>query len=203
MANTNPAHIVLCNVRLSYANLTTPRSINGGEAKYSATILVPKASNQKVLIDTAIKVATEAAKAKHGQAFPMQPKHNVYDGDGVKPSDNQPFGAECKGHWVFTASNKLKPTIVDGNMQEILNPTEIYSGMYANVGLDFFGYNAPQNKGISASIVNVQKVSDGEPLGGARVSAEDDFTSLGQPTQPPPQYQQPTQYPNNNGTSLL
>lgn len=191
MANTNPAHIVLSNVRISYEHLLAPYSQNGQEAKYGATILVPKsdvAGRQK--IDAAIQAAIQNAKQKHGQAFPSQPKISVHDGDGVRPSDNQPFGEECKGHWVFTASNKQKPGVVDAALQPILAPSEIYSGMYANVGVTFFGYNAPQNKGIGVALDNVQKVKDGEPLGAARATAEDDFTPIA-----PPGYAQPPAVP--------
>ncbi len=79
---------------------------------------------------------------------------------------------------MFTASSKTRPGVVDGNMQAILDPAQLYSGMYANVGVTFFGYNAPQNKGIGVALDNVQKVADGEPLGGARASAEDDFAPV-------------------------
>lgn len=89
MANTNPAHVVLTNVRLSYTHLTEPWSSPGSDKKrYGATILVPKASaDNKAKIDAAIRAATEAARAKYGAAFPAQPKHSVNDGDGVRPSD--------------------------------------------------------------------------------------------------------------------
>lgn len=176
MANTNPAHIVLTDVRLSYTHLTEPyASQTGQEPKFSATVLVPKASGQKAKIDAAIAAAAQRARERYGQAFPVQPKVSVHDGDGVRPSDGQPFGDECKGCWVFTASSKNRPQVVDMNLQPILDPTELYSGMYANVGVTFFGYNAPQNKGIGVGLENVQKLRDGEPLGGARASVEDDF----------------------------
>lgn len=131
-------------------------------------------------IDAAIRAATEKARQKYGAAFPAQPKISVHDGDGARPSDGQPFGAECKGCWVFTASSKTRPGVVDGNLQPILDPAQLYSGIYTNVGVTFFGYNAPQNKGIGVALDNVQKVSDGEPLGGARASAEDDFSPIPQ-----------------------
>lgn len=179
MATTNPAHIVLHNVRLSYVHLTQPYSQNGGDPKYSAVVLVPKnPAENRAKIDAAIRAATEKARQKYGAAFPAQPKISVHDGDGARPSDNQPFGEECRGCWVFTASSKTRPTVVDGNMQAILDPAQLYSGMYANVGVTFFGYNAPQNKGVGVALDNVQKVADGEPLGGARASAEDDFTPI-------------------------
>lgn len=177
MPNTNSAHIVLRNVRLSYTHLDKPYAQNpGNDPKYSATILVPKnpASN-KAMIDAAIAEATRKAIEKYGKAFPAVPKVSVHDGDGTRPSDGQPFGDECKGCWVFTASSKTPVTVVDLNLQPILDAVQIYSGMYANVGVTFFGYNNPQNKGIGVALDNVQKTADGEPLGGQRASAEDDF----------------------------
>lgn len=182
--NNNPAHIVLTNVRLSYVHLDQPYSQNGGEAKYSAVVLVPKQpGTNRAKIDAAIRAAAERARSKFGAAFPAQPKISVHDGDGVRPSDGQPFGEECRGCWVFTASNKQRPGVVDLNLQPILDSTQIYSGMYANVGVTFFGYNAPQNKGIGVALDNVQKIADGEALGGGRVSADDDFAGLAAPAQ--------------------
>lgn len=204
MANTNPAHVVLKNVRISYEHLNSPYAQNPGqEPKYSATILVPKSSAEnRAKIDTAIAAATERARAKFGNAFPAAPKISVHDGDGTRPSDGQPFGEECRGCWVFTASSKQRPEVVDAGVQPILNPAEIYSGMYANVGVTFFGYNAPQNKGIGVGLETVQKIADGEPLGNGRASAEDDFTPVEQAgqtstgyQQPPQQYAAPAGYP--------
>ncbi len=91
--------------------------------------------------------------------------------------------------------------MVDGNLQDILDPTAIYSGMYANVGVSFFGYNNPQNKGIGVSLDNVQKIADGEPLGFTRASVEDDFQPLsaepqqGYSTYPPEPQQGYSAYP--------
>ena len=201
MANANPAHIVLHNVRLSYVHLDRPyASQPNQEPKYSATILVPKSPPEnRAKIDAAIAAATQRGREKFGQAFPVQPKTSVHDGDGTRPSDGQPFGEECKGCWVFTASNKDQPSIVDGALQPILNPTEIYSGIYANVGITFFPYNAPQNRGVGVALDNVQKIADGEPLGGERPSAEDDFQPIAAQPAAYPQtaYSQPaaTGYP--------
>ena len=192
MANTNPAHIVLRNVRLSYVHLDKPYAQQpGSEPKYSATILVPKNSDGKAKIDAAIQAATQAAIAKHGRAFPANPVTSVHDGDGLRPSDNQPYGDECRGCWVFTASSKQPVSVVDVNLQPILDPTEMYSGMYANVGITFFGYNNPSKKGIGVGLENVQKIGDGEPLGGNRASVEDDFAPLGNSVQTPAYFQQP------------
>lgn len=79
--------------------------------------------------------------------------------------------------WVFTASSPQgrRPGVVDANCQPILDPTEIYSGIYGRVAVDFFPYNFAGKQGVGCSLCNVQKLSEGEPLGATRPSAEDDF----------------------------
>ena len=179
MANNNPAHIVLANVRLSYTHLDKPYSNNGGEPKYSATILVPKtdpANKQK--IDAAIRAATARMREKKGNSFPAAPKTSVHDGDGVRPSDGQPFGDECKGCWVFTASSKTQPDCRDQYKQPLLDGSELYSGVWAHVGVTFFGYDSGSNKGIGVALDTVMKARDGEPLGFMRASADDDFADI-------------------------
>ncbi|MDM0258255.1 DUF2815 family protein, partial [Clostridioides difficile] len=54
--------------------------------------------------------------------------------------------------------------------------TEVYSGCYGRVSINFFPYNSAGNKGIGCGLQNVQKLADGEVLGGARASAEADFS---------------------------
>ena len=55
-------------VRLSYCNLTTPRAaMQGGEPKYSVTLLIPKTDTAtKMDIDNSIKQHTRMALAKSG-----------------------------------------------------------------------------------------------------------------------------------------
>lgn len=173
----NPTHIVTGKVRLSYVHLFTPyANPNGnGEAKYSATILLPKSDIEtKRRLDEAIQAAIQAGIAKtwNGQKPPIL-AIPVYDGDGTRPSDGMPFGEECKGHWVFTASSKQAPQIVDLGLDPIINQSEIYSGIYARVSVNFFPYSNSGKKGIGCGLGNVQKLEDGEPLGGRTTAAED------------------------------
>lgn len=168
-------------VRLSYANLTTPRAAQqDGEPKYSVTLLIPKSdAATKADIDAAIQAAANEAVAKvwNGARPPML-KVPIYDGDGVRPS-GVPFGDECKGHWVMTASTKNKPQVVGiDNINCELSPADIYSGMYGRVTVRFFGYSNSGNKGIGCGLGNVLKTRDGEPLSG-QASAASDFAGLG------------------------
>lgn len=181
MGNQNIQDVVTGKVRLSYVHLFTPYAgQQGGEPKYSTTILVPKTDiATKQRIDAAINAAINAAiqegvSSRWNGVRPPVIAIPVYDGDGVRPSDGMPFGEECKGHWVFTASSKQAPEIVDLSMQKILSQTEIYSGIYARVSVRFFSYASNGKKGIGCGLGPVQKLEDGEPLGG-RVSAVSAF----------------------------
>lgn len=164
-------------VRLSFCHVWQPQApLNGqGDAKYSVTLLIPKNDVQTL---NAIYAAMEAAKQEGvsstwGGNLPPIVKYPIYDGDGVR-SSGEPFGEECKGHMVITANSKAQPGVVDINVQPILNQSEVYSGCFARVNLNFFPYSNSGNKGIGCGLNCVQKVADGEPLSGG-VSAEEAF----------------------------
>lgn len=183
-------------VRLSYANLITPRAAKqGGDPKYNVTLLIPKTDNAtKMDIDNSIRVAyEEGVSKKWGGAHP-QPKVIVHDGDGLRPS-GLPFGEECKGHWVLTASTKNKPQVVGiDNVNCELAPNDIYSGMYARVTINFFAYDTAGSKGVGCGLGNVMKTRDGEPLSGGASAASDfaDFNTT--PAAAPAYGVQPQQY---------
>ncbi len=197
-------------VRLSYINVVTPRAPQqGGEPKYSVTLLIPKSDfATKADIDSAIQAAAQAALAKvWGGVRPPQIKTPIHDGDGVRQS-GEPYGEECKGHWVITASTKMKPQVVGmDNINVELAPSDIYSGMYGRVTIRFFGYSNSGNKGIGCGLGNIMKTRDGEALAGT-ASAASDFAAVGNaivqpqntdassvwgaPMPAAPAYQQPT-----------
>lgn len=174
--------ITINNVRFSYANLFQPKApFNNpnGEPKYSVTILVPKANTEaKALIDREIaRVMEDAVSSRWGGVRPPQPAVCVHDGDGPRPSDGSAFGAECRGCWVFTASSKQAPFVVDGQVQPIIDPTQVYSGMWANVCVTFYAYNQAGKKGIGCGLNGVQKLRDDTPLS-SRVTAQEAFQAI-------------------------
>lgn len=206
--------IVTGEVRLSYVNVFQPKAPQNsqGEPKYSVTVLVPKTDvSTKQAIDAAIQQAINEAREK-GIQLPPMPAIPIHDGDGKKQSGEE-YGAECKGHWVFTASSKNKPEVVDANLQPIISPTAIYSGCYGRVSLRFYPYNSAGRKGIGCGLGNVQKLRDGELLGGG-TTAKEDFGRFAAPAAPvypqqnpypQPTYQQQNQpvAPHKNGYGFL
>ena len=192
MYQNDPMKVLTGEVRLSYCNLTTPRaSQQGGEPKFSVTLLIPK-TDTTTDIDAAIQAAAQEALTKvWNGARPPVLKVPIHDGDGVRPS-GVPFGDECKGHWVITASTKNKPQVVGiDNINCELAPSDIYSGMYGRVTIRFFGYSNSGNKGIGCGLGNVLKTRDGELLSG-QASAASDFAGIGAaPAAPAPNYGAP------------
>ena len=160
-------------VRFSYANVYEPKSVNGGDPKYSISLIIPKSDKEMVKkINAAIEIAKKEGLSKLGGKIPGNLKTPLRDGDIDRPADEA-----YENSYFINANSSIKPGIVDKNKQHILDTTEFYSGCYGRASLAFYAYNANGNKGIAAGLQNLQKLSDGEPLGG-RSRAEDDFDDI-------------------------
>lgn len=209
MANEQATNVTTGEARLSFVHLFQPHANQPGqEPKYSTTILIPKsdtATMQRIYAAIAAAIEKGVAGVWSG-ARPPQPKTPIWDGDGVR-QNGEPFGPECKGHWVLTASSKQQQQVVGPDMSPIIDQTKVYSGVYGRVNINFFPFSNSGNRGIGAGLGPVQILRDGEPLGG-RVTAEQAFggapagVGYQQPShQPPagweqsapPQYGQPAQ----------
>jgi hypothetical protein len=165
--------VVTGKVRFSYANVFDPKSVNGGEEKYSVSIIIPK-SDQKTLstIQAAIQQAKLEGIYKFGGKIPESLKLPLHDGDFDRPEDEA-----YRESYYLNAISKDKPGVVDKNVQPILEPSEFYSGCYGRASLSFYAFNQNENQGIACGLQNLQKLSEGEPLTG-RSRPEEDFTAV-------------------------
>lgn len=175
--------------RLSYVHLTQPYaspSTPGAKAKYQVTLLIPKTDvATKADIDAAIQAAYQQGVASKWNGLqPRLASPLIHDGDGTK-NNGAPYGDECKGHWVLTASSAtIKPQVVHiSNISQELAPQDIYSGMYGRVTINFYPFDSGNNKGVGCGLGNVLKTRDGDPLGGG-ASASSDFAGLEQAVDP-------------------
>jgi hypothetical protein len=181
MANDNTStKVITGKVRLSYTHIFEPQSIDGGDEKYSTAILIPKSDKETLRkIKAAVDAAVELGKSKWGGKVPANLKRPLRDGDEERPDDEA-----YKGHYFLNATSKNKPGVAkpigkDANgktkFAEITDQTEVYSGCYAKVSLNFYAFDAKGNRGVAAGLNNVVKVQDGDFLGG-RASLNDDFS---------------------------
>lgn len=160
-------------VRLSYANVWEPKSINGGAEKYSVSLIIPK-SDTKTLsaINAAVDAAIKESAGKFGGKIPNKAALKLPLRDGDAERDDEAY----KNAFFVNANSKVAPQVVDTDCNAILDKTEVYSGVYARVSLTFYAFNSNGNRGIACGLGNIQKIRDGESLGG-RSSAEDDFAT--------------------------
>lgn len=172
----NPTKVITGpKTRWSYANVWQPKSINGGTPKYSVSLIIPKSDTVTVnKIKSAIQAAYEEGESKlkgNGKSVPSLKaiKTPLRDGDLERPDDDA-----YKNSYFVNANSTTAPGIVDADRQPIIDTSEVYSGVYGRASINFYAFNSNGNKGIACGLNNLQKISEGEPLGG-RSRAEDDF----------------------------
>lgn len=172
----NPTKVITgVNTRWSYVNAWEPKSINGGAPKYSVSLIIPKSDTKTIeKIQAAIQAAYDEGQDKlkgNGKSVPALSvlKTPLRDGDAERPDD------EAYADFYFINANSgTAPGIVDADRQPILDRSEVYSGVYGRASINFYAFNSNGNKGIACGLNTLQKIKDGEPLGG-KSRAEDDF----------------------------
>lgn len=174
MANNNELNtkVVTGEVRLSYVHIFEPTAIDeNSEEKYSISVIIPKSDKQTLKrVREAIEAAKELGKVKKwGGKLPPKLKLPLRDGDEERPDDEA-----YADSYFFNCSSKQKPGVVDKKCNPIIDTEEVYSGCYGRVSVNFYPFDQSGSKGVAAGLNNVQKLKDGDPLGG-RSRAEDDF----------------------------
>ena len=175
----NPLKVITGkDTRWSYCNVWEPKAINGGTPKFSVSLLIPKSDTVTVnKIKAAIEAAYREGEAKlkgNGKTVPPLTaiKTPLRDGDAERPDD-----PAYAGHYFVNANSATAPGIVDVDCQPILTRSEVYSGVYGRASISFYAFNSSGNRGVACGLNNLQKIRDGEPLGG-RASAESDFSDF-------------------------
>ena len=175
----NPLKVITGkDTRWSYCNVWEPKAINGGTPKFSVSLLIPKSDTVTVKkIKDAIEAAYREGEAKlkgNGKTVPPLTaiKTPLRDGDAERPDD-----PAYAGHYFVNANSATAPGIVDADCQPILTRSEVYSGVYGRASISFYAFNSSGNRGVACGLNNLQKIRDGEPLGG-RASAESDFSDF-------------------------
>ena len=171
---TDPTKVITGpETRWSYLNAWEPKAIEGGTPKYSVSLIISKDDRKTVeKIMAAIKAAYAEGMAKlkgNGKSVPPLEaiKTPLRDGDKERPDD--PAYANA---WFINANSATAPGVVDASCQRIIDRSELYSGVYGRVCVNFFPYSFSGKKGIGCGLGPVQKLRDGEPLSGGTTAAQ-------------------------------
>lgn len=168
----NSTKVVTGKVRFCYVNVFEPTAMNEGDTpKYNICILIPKTDTKTLeKINKAIEAAKQAGKAKLADKngkIPSNLKLPLRDGDDER-SDDSAF----EGMYFINANSQRKPSIVDKELNPIMEKEEFYSGCYGRASINFYAFNV-SSKGIAAGLNNLQKLEDDEMLAGGSTPEED------------------------------
>jgi hypothetical protein len=166
---SNKVKIVTGKVRFSYVNAFIPKaSMEGGTPKYSVSILIPKTDKEGVAkLQKAFEDCKTSNAAFFGGSVPKLLKGGLRDGDLEKEDE------AYAGHFFINANSAQKPDIVDANREALFDANDFYSGCYGRASITFYPYNAQGSKGVACGLNNLQKLEDGEKLGGTSSAAAD------------------------------
>ena len=193
--------IKLVNARLSFADLFTPKSINGGASKFSGTFIASdetkikftKEDGTEVIVphgrlkDVADKVLTE----KFGK-IPSKVENWLYnqaDGSTTRAAftngDDEYWSGFTADTWYVSAGKKESDCkngvldVVDQRCEPVDSSSGlVHSGVYVDAVIDVYAYDGGSGKGLTGQLLGVQLRASGEALGAAPVNVKSEFEQI-------------------------
>ncbi len=169
MASKVTKKITTNKVRFSYANVFEPVAPpTGGKERYSVSIIVPKSDKEGV---AKIQKAIDDCINENAQSFfgGKTKGLKIWFRDGDEERDDEAYA----NSYFFSANTFNKPGIVDESLNAIIDPNEFYSGTYGRASITVFPYDSNGARGIAFGLQHLQKLEDGERLGGGSSAASD------------------------------
>jgi len=170
----DPTLILTPEATLVYPSLFEPSAFKDGEPTYNCTLLIPKAEDIKPLREA----CRQAAFVKWGANVQMQGLRSpIRDGNQKAIDEN---GTPDKTNFYYDmvfihTKSKFEVPVVNVYNETITNESEVYGGCVVRAYLSFFAYDYLGNRGVSAGLRAICKISDGTPLGGGRVDTGEAF----------------------------
>jgi len=149
--------------RVSYPNLFKSKlNTLNGKQEFSVTALFKKGEDLSGM-ERVMKNAMENRFGKDEAAWPadfrkpfkMQSDKGV---DGVLPEGHEDGAVYCE----FKTENR--PTVVDKDREEIIDPSMLYAGCWARAAVNANAYDQGGNKGVTFWLNHVQFYKDDSPL---------------------------------------
>lgn len=175
--------VVFPKIRIAFPSLWEARAAEpGGKEKYSASFLYEEGDDTHEKIKATISaILTD----KHGEKAAAVYKKYLAGGkvypmrDGDEKADKY---AGFEGMMFFAANSEVRPKVRDKDGITDLAPSDgvVYAGCYVRAIIDIYEYKegARWSAGITAQLLGVQFVADGERLSGGGVAEEDDFEAV-------------------------
>jgi len=175
--------------RVSFPYVFRPnKPMNDGDTpKYSVTMLFPAGEK---LIELKKQVnALLVEKFGPKEKWPKNLRLPFRDqAEKVRKDDKGAVVTDDKGEPVLqdgctagalfiTATSKNRPGLVDESVNDVIDEANFYAGCYARATVRPFYYKKRGNEGVAFGLQNIQKLRDGDPLGG-RMRPQDEFVPV-------------------------
>lgn len=175
--------LFLNNVRLRYEHIFTPSAFDDSQdAKYSATVIIPKDHPD---LPAAKRAMMDAGKENFpsdfgGNGWPKGYTCSLRDADVAVDSSGTVLAEKdpaLKGCYILDANSTRRPLVIDRNKHAVAEEDGlIYAGSFVNVSVNAAGYTFGKvKKGVKCYLNGVQHVAPGERFG---VDVSDDFDAL-------------------------
>lgn len=153
--------------QVSFPNVFQPNSESGN---YSLTMLF----DNKEAVKNLEELAKNTAQEKWGdKVTKKQLQWPIKDGN-EKDLEKYP---NFENKVFANAKSKFQCGLVDQNRNDILDESEFYAGCFARASISAYAWEYKGKKGVSFNLNNVQKLADGERIGG-RVDASSEFDAV-------------------------
>lgn len=174
------AKLMLSGVRLAFANLFKPTSVeSGGELSYSCSLLLPPDHKQVKEINAAIEAV---GVEKWGAKWPTVKKEIMAKDRGpLHDGETKASYAGFEGMLFISARTKVsaRPTVIDRDKTPLTEEDgRVYSGCYVNASIELWAQDNSFGKRINAQIRGVQFVRDGDAFGGGSPASSDEFDEV-------------------------
>ena len=168
--------------RVSFPHVFQAAAAPGSDKKhYSIVAIFDKKTiandpEQRKLYEAMKKAMADCAREEWGDKIPASLKNPFRDGS--EKAEMPGYGPDTVFITFKTEEKNGRPGLVDQSMNRIMNESEFYPGCYAHATVNAYAWSYMGKHGVSFGLQNIQKLADGEPLGGGRSKAEDDFNAL-------------------------
>lgn len=155
---------------------------DGVTKSYDVQLLIPKSDKKTVkALLAAIKDVGENEWGDRWKSVrtPLRDADKEADDitdDGQTKGEKYP---ERKGHYFINARSTKPVGVVDRDLVPIVDEEEIYGGIKGKLHITLYPYANNGNTGIGVGLNGLQKIADGDPLGGGgKPAVESMFTVL-------------------------
>lgn len=151
--------------RVSFPNVFNPKENElSGKMEYSVQALFEKGADLSKL-KAAMDAACEETFGKDREAWP-ELSNNPFREQGKKKKDGTIPDNHVKGAFYMNLKSTEKPTVVDRNLDPIVNKADFYAGCWAIASVNAYAYPKKNSKmkgvkpGVSFGLNHIQFVKD-------------------------------------------